>query len=89
MVVMKRFKAFEEALLLRHPELKAVLKPNDQYPDLNQVLKNRNGKLPIGSFNSKAIIIDDEIVERVYKAPKGKVFSLFKNPSNVFFDQAA
>ena len=89
MGAMKRFKAFDEALLVRHPELKGVLKPNDQYPELNQVLKNRHGKLPNGSFNSKVIINEGEIVERVYKTPNGKVVSLFKNPSNVFFDQAA
>ena len=51
MVVMKWFKAFEAALLLRHPELKGVLNPNDQYPELKHALKNRPGKLSIGSFN--------------------------------------
>ena len=86
---MNRFKTFDDALLERHPELKDFLKPNDKYPELNHILKNRYLDLPIGSFNSKVIINDGEIVERVYKTPKGNVVSLFKNPSNVFFDQAA
>ena len=89
MGVMNRFKVFDEALFLHHPDLKGFLKPNDQYPELKHVLKNRPSKLPVGSFNSKVIINNGEIVERVYKTPKGKVVSLFKNPLNVFFDQAA
>ena len=89
MFAMNRFKTFDDALLERHPELKEVLKPNDHYPELKHILKNRPVNLPIGSFNSKVIINDGEIVERVYKTPKGNVVSLFKNPSNVFFYQAA
>ena len=85
---MNRFKAFDDALLERHPELKEVLKPNDQYPELKHILKNRSINLPIGSFNSKVIINDGEIVERVYKTPKGNVVSLFSN-SNMFFHQVA
>ena len=89
MVAMNRFKAFDDAILESHPELKEALKPNDQYPELKHVLKNKDGNLPIGSFNSKVIINDGEIVERVYKTPKGKVVSLFSKSPNIFFDQAA
>ena len=88
MFAMNRFKVFDDALLERHPDLKEVLKPNDQYPELKHVLKNRPINLPIGSFNSKVIINDGEIVERVYKTPKGKVVSL-SSKSNMFFHQAA
>ena len=88
MFAMNRFKVFDDALLELHPDLKEVLKPNDQYPELKHVLKNRPINLPIGSFNSKIIINDGEIVERVYKTPKGKVVSLFFQ-SNMFFHQAA
>ena len=89
MLVRKRFKAFDDALLELHPELKEMLKPNDQYPELKHVIKNRSVNLPIGSFNTKVIIIDGEIVERVYKTPKGSVVTLFSNSSNSFFDHAA
>ena len=89
MVVSKRFKIFDDALLERHPELKADLKPNDEYPELNHVLKNRLSNLPFGSFNTKVIINDGEIVERVYKTPKGQVVSLFSKSTNMFFDQVA
>ena len=89
MFALNRFKTFDDELLERHPELKDVLKPNDQYPELKHILKNRPINLPIGSFNSKVIINDGEIVERVYKTPKGKVISLFSKSSNMFFHQAA
>ena len=86
---MNRFKAFDDELLERHPELKKDLKPNDQYPELKHIQKNRPVNLPIGSFNSKVIINDGEIVERVYKTPMGKVVSLFSKSSNTFLNQAA
>ena len=88
MFAMNRFKVFDDALLERHPDLKQVLKPNDQYPEFKHVLKNRPINLPIGSFNTKVIINDGEIVERVYKTPKGKVVS-FSSKSNMFFYQVA
>ena len=89
MLVRKRFKAFDDALLELHPELKEVLKPTDQYPELKQVIKNRSFNLPNGSFNTKVIINDGKIVERVYKTPKGNLVSFFFNSSNIFFDNAA
>ena len=89
MVVMKKFKAFDDALLDRHPELKDALKPNDHYPELIHILKNRSGYLPIGSCNTKLIINQGKIVERVYKTPKGQVFSLFSKSSKIVFEQAA
>ena len=89
MVVTKGFKPFDDTLLELDPELKEVLKPNDLYPELQHVLQNRAVNLPIGSFNTRVIINDGEIVERVYKTPKGKVVSLFSNPTNTFFDQVA
>ena len=85
---MNRFKAFDEALFERHPELTEVLKPNDKYPELKHILKKRPVNLPLGSFNLKVIINDGEIVERVYKTPKGKLVSLFFKSSNMFFHQA-
>ena len=85
---MNRFKAFDDALLERHPDLKELLKPNEQYPELMHVLKNKPNNLPLGSFNSKVIINNGEIVERVYKTPKGKIVSLFSK-SNMFFHLAA
>ena len=89
MVVTKRFKTFDDALLDRHPELKGVLKPNDHYPELNHILKTKSVNLPVGSLNTKVIINDGEIVERVYKTPKGQVISLFSKPSNILLHQAA
>ena len=89
MVVMKRFKVFDDALLERHPELKEVLKPKDQYPELMHLLKNRPSHLPIGSLNTKLIVNNGEIVQRVYKTPKGQDVSLFAKSSNIFFEQAA
>ena len=89
MVLTKRFKPFDDTLLELHPELKEFLIPNDQYQELIDVLKNRPVNLPIGSFNTKVIMNDGEIVERVYKTPKGQEVSLFLNHSNIFLDQAA
>tara|TARA_Y100001968_G_C19264727_1_gene671067 strand:- start:317 stop:586 length:270 start_codon:yes stop_codon:yes gene_type:complete len=89
MMVKNRFKAFDDAIFERHPELTEFLKPNDEYPELKKVFQNRPGNFPIGSFNSKLIIKNGEIVERVYLTPNGKVVTLFSKPSNIFFDQAA
>jgi len=91
MVVANGFKVFDDSLLDRHPELKNVLKPNDQYPELKHIQQNRSANLPVGSLNTKVIINDGEITERVYKTPKGKVILLFSKSSNspIHFDQAA
>ena len=89
MVLTKNFKPFDDAILDLHPELKEVLKPNDQYPELEHILKNRSANLPAGSLNTKVIINNGEIVERVFKTPKGQVVSLFSKPSNVISDQVA
>ena len=89
MVLTKKFKAFDDAILDLHPELKEVLKPNDHYPELEHVLKNRTARLPAGSLNTKVIINNGEIVERVFKTPMGQVVSLFSKPSNVILDKVA
>jgi len=89
MVSTKKFKAFDDSILDLHPDLKEVLKPNDHYPELDQILKNRSVNLPAGSFNTKLIINDGEIIERVFKTPMGQVVSLFSKPSNVILDQVA
>ena len=89
MVLTKKFKAFDDAILDLHAELKEVLKPSDQYPELENILKNRSSNLPIGSMNTKVIINDGKIVERVFKTPMGHVISLFSKQSNVIFDQVA
>lgn len=86
---MKSFMAFDDALLDRHPELKDFLIPTDQYPELKQFQKNRHNILPLGSLNTKVIIYNGKIVERIYKTPKGKVFSLFSQSSKFFHDVAA
>ena len=89
MVLTKKFKAFDDTILDRHPDLKEVLKPNDQYPELNNILKSRSAILPVGSLNTKVIINDGQIVQRVFKTPAGQLVSLFSKPSGVIFDQAA
>ena len=89
MVLTKKLKAFDNAIFDKHPDLKEALKPNDYYPELENIFNNRAANLPAGSFNTKVIINDGKIVERVFKTPKGQVVSLFSKPSNVVFDQVA
>ena len=89
MVLNKGFKAFDDALLDLHPDLKSALKPNDYYPEFNNILKNIPCNLPVGSLNTKIIINDGEVVERIYKTPHGEVISLFSNSSNKYFTQVA
>ena len=89
MLPTRRFKPFDDSLLDRHPELKEALMPNDQYPELMHFVKYKSVSLPYGSLNTKVIINDGEIVERVYRTPKGKVISLFSKQSNQILDQAA
>lgn len=86
---MKKFKAFDDSMLELHPDLKDFLKPNDLYPELEHILKNRSAFLPAGSLNTKVIINDGEIVERVFKTPMGQIVSLFSKQSNVILDQVA
>ena len=89
MVLTNNFKAFDDSILDLHPDLKDVLKPNDQYPELEHILKNKYANLPVGSLTTKVIINDGKIVERVFKTPMGQVVSLFSKPSNVILDQVA
>ena len=52
----------------------------DEFPDLKKSLVPAIKTLPIGSVNTKVIINEGEVVERVYKTPKGEIISLFPNP---------
>ena len=89
MVLTKKFKAFDNAILDVHPELKDFLKPSDHYPELENLLIKRSVNLSSGYLNTKVIISNGEIVERVFKTPMGKVISLFSKPSNVILDKVA
>ena len=89
MVFIKKFKAFDDSILEMYPELKEVLKPNDQYPELEHIQKNRSVSIPSGSFITKIIINEGEIVERVFNTPTGQVISLFSKPSMTVLDQVA
>ena len=86
---MKKFKAFDDSILDLHPDLKDVLKPNDHYPELKYILRNGSANLPAGTLNTKVIINNGEIVERVFKTPMGQVISLFSKPSNGILEQVA
>ena len=89
MVLTKKFKAFDDSIFELHPDLKDVLKPNDQYPELKHILKNKSANLPAGSLNTKLIMIDGEIIERVFKTPMEKVVSIFSKPTKLALDQVA
>tara|TARA_B100001250_G_C19062552_1_gene470754 strand:- start:61 stop:330 length:270 start_codon:yes stop_codon:yes gene_type:complete len=89
MVLTKKFKVFDDAILELHPDLKDVLKPNDHYQELEHIQKNRFANLPAGSLNTKIIINDGKIVERVFKTPMGHVISLFSKPSNLDLGKVA
>ena len=89
MILTKKFKPFDDVILNKYPDLREFLKPSDYYPELKNIIKNRSSNLPVGSLNTRVIINDGEIVERVFKTPKGQFVSLFSNPSNITFDQAA
>ena len=52
----------------------------DEYPDLKKALIPAVNSLPLGSMNTKVIINKGNVVERVYKTPKGEIISLFPNP---------
>ena len=51
----------------------------EQFPDLKEALVPAIKTLPSGSMNAKVVISEGEIVERVYKTPKGEFISLFAN----------
>ena len=51
----------------------------DQFPDLKDALVPAIRTLPLGSINTKVIMTEGEIVERVYKTPKGEIISLYAN----------
>ena len=51
----------------------------DQFPDLKEALVPAIKTLPSGSMNTKVIINEGEIVERVYRTPKGEIISLLSN----------
>ncbi len=52
----------------------------ETYPDLKNALVSNIKTLPIGSVNTKVLIKDGEIVERLYKTPNGEIISLLQNP---------
>ena len=51
----------------------------DQFPNLKEAVVPAIKTLPSGSMNTKVIINEGEIVERVYETPKGEIISLFPN----------
>ena len=53
----------------------------DQFPNLKEAVVPAIKTLPSGSMNTKVIINEGEIVERVYETPKGEIISLFPNQS--------
>ena len=52
----------------------------NKYPDLKKALVPGVKTLPIGSMNTKVIINEGEVVERIYKTPTGEIISLISNP---------
>ena len=51
----------------------------DDYPDLKEAIMPATMSLPSGSINTKVIIKEGAVVERVYKTPKGEILSIFTN----------
>ena len=49
----------------------------NDYPDLREAVVPAISTLPSGSMNTKVIINEGKIVERVFKTPKGEIISLF------------
>ena len=54
----------------------------DQFPNLKEAVVPAIKTFPLGSMNTKVIISEGEIVERVYETPKGEIISLFPNQSS-------
>ncbi len=52
----------------------------EKYPDLKTAIVPTIKTLPLGSMNTKVIINEGEVVERVYKTPNGDIISIFSNP---------
>ena len=52
----------------------------EDYPDLKKALVPSIKTLPFGSMNTKVIINQGEVIERVYKTPNGEIITLFPNP---------
>ena len=51
----------------------------DEFPDLKKALVPSAKTLPFGSLNTKVIINEGEIIERVYKTPNGEIISICPN----------
>ena len=51
----------------------------DEFPDLKKALVPSSKTLPFGSMNTKVIINEGEVIERVYKTPNGEIISIFPN----------
>ena len=49
----------------------------ENYPDLKEAIIPTSQTLPLGSINTKVIIKEGEIIERVYKTPNGENISLY------------
>ena len=49
----------------------------DDFPELRKAVIPAIKTLPSGSMNTKVIINEGKIVERVYMTPKGELISLF------------
>ena len=88
-MALKKNREFIDSILDLHPELKEFILPNDQYPELLNIIKKRLANLPAGSLNTKVIISNGIIVERVFKTPMGKVVSFFSKSSNAISDKVA
>ena len=53
----------------------------DKYPELKEALISGIRTLPKGSKNTKVIISEGKIIERIYITPRGVIISLF--PSQI------
>ena len=86
MVLKKNLRIFNDVILDNHPDLKESLKPNDHYPELDNIAQKSCLDIPDGSLTTKLFINKGLIVGRVFKTPNGNCVSLFSNSSNVFHD---
>ena len=51
----------------------------DEYPDLRKAVLPAIMTLPSGSINTKVIINEGDVVERVYETPTGELISIFED----------